>query len=98
MLTPFELSRKREEFMIFGIYPGLIGFPDPAEKADALVGLANDYLCKDILSLEIDLVEESGGLSGGSLSGDQRKRLVALPLDPVHPDILLEPKVGPQTA
>ncbi len=51
MLTPFELSRKREEFMIFGMYPGLIGFPDPAEKADALVELVNNYLYKDILSL-----------------------------------------------
>ena len=51
MLTPFELSRKREEFMIFGMYPGLVGFPDPAEKADALVELANNYLYKDILSL-----------------------------------------------
>lgn len=50
-LTPFELSRKREEFMIFGMYPGLIGFSDSAEKADVLAELANNYLYKDILSL-----------------------------------------------
>jgi len=50
-LTPFELSRKREEFIIFGMYPGLIGFPDSAEKANALAELANNYLYKDILSL-----------------------------------------------
>ncbi|MFZ2636695.1 MAG: ATP-binding protein [Rectinemataceae bacterium] len=50
-LTPFELSRKREEFIVYGMYPGLIGFPDSAEKADALAELANNYLYKDILSL-----------------------------------------------
>lgn len=50
-LTSFELSRKRDEFMIFGMYPGLIGFPDSAEKANALAELANNYLYKDILSL-----------------------------------------------
>ncbi len=50
-LTPFELSRKREECIIFGMYPGLIGFPDSAEKANALAELANNYLYKDILSL-----------------------------------------------
>jgi predicted AAA+ superfamily ATPase len=50
-LTPFELSRKREEFMIFGMYPGLIGFSDSTEKADVLAELANNYLYKDILSL-----------------------------------------------
>jgi len=50
-LTPFELSRKREEFMIFGMYPGLIKFSDPAEKAEVLAELANSYLYKDILSL-----------------------------------------------
>jgi len=49
-LTPFELSRKREEFMIYGMYPGLIGFSDPAEKAEVLAELANNYLYKDILS------------------------------------------------
>jgi predicted AAA+ superfamily ATPase len=50
-LTPFELARKREAFMIFGMYPGLIGFSDSAEKADALAELADNYLYKDILSL-----------------------------------------------
>ncbi|MDP2791545.1 MAG: AAA family ATPase [Rectinemataceae bacterium] len=50
-LTPFELSRKRDEFMIFGMYPGLIGFPDPTERAEALAELADNYLYKDILSL-----------------------------------------------
>jgi len=50
-LTPFELSRKREEFMVFGMYPGLIGFPNPAGKAEVLAELANSYLYKDILSL-----------------------------------------------
>lgn len=37
--------------MIFGMYPGLIGFPDPTERAEALTELANNYLYKDILSL-----------------------------------------------
>ena len=33
------------------MYPGLIGIPDPAEKAGALAELADNYLYKDILAL-----------------------------------------------
>jgi hypothetical protein len=50
-LTGFELSRKRDDFLIFGMYPGLIGIPDPTEKAGALAELADNYLYKDILAL-----------------------------------------------
>lgn len=50
-LTPFELSRKRDEFMIYGMYPGLIGYSNPGDRTEALAELANDYLYKDILSL-----------------------------------------------
>lgn len=50
-LTPFELARKREEFLIFGMYPGLINLPDSTEKANALAELADNYLYKDIFSL-----------------------------------------------
>jgi predicted AAA+ superfamily ATPase len=50
-LTPFELSRRREDFLIFGMYPGLVNFSNPIEKADALAELADNYLYKDIFSL-----------------------------------------------
>jgi len=51
ILTPFELSRKREEFLIYGMYPALVKFPNYTEKAGVLAELADNYLYKDILSL-----------------------------------------------
>jgi hypothetical protein len=51
ILTPFELSRKREEFLIYGMYPALVKFPDYTEKATILAELADNYLYKDILAL-----------------------------------------------
>lgn len=49
--TPFELSKKREDYIIYGMYPGLIRFEDRKEKADMLSELANEYLYKDIFAL-----------------------------------------------
>jgi len=51
ILTPFDLSRRREEFLIYGMYPGLAKFPDYMEKKAVLIELADNYLYKDILSL-----------------------------------------------
>lgn len=50
-LTPFELSRRREEYLIYGMYPGLAKFPNYAEKAGVLADLADNYLYKDIFAL-----------------------------------------------
>lgn len=51
ILTPYELARKREEFLVHGMYPGLTQFSTPADKEFALSEIAENYLFKDIFSL-----------------------------------------------
>ena len=48
----YELSQKKEDFLIFGSYPELLSAETFEGKADYLRELINSYLLKDILALE----------------------------------------------
>lgn len=48
----YELSQKKEEYMIFGSYPKVLTTPTFDEKAKYLRSLVDSYLLKDILELE----------------------------------------------
>ncbi len=48
----YELSQKKEEFLIYGSYPEVLTTVDLDQKAAYLRELVNSYLLKDILTLE----------------------------------------------
>lgn len=48
----FDLAQKKEDFLIFGSYPEVIGATTPQEKARILTGIANSYLLRDLVELE----------------------------------------------
>lgn len=48
----FELSQKKEDFLIFGSYPEVLTTKLQEEKAIYLRDLVNSYLLKDVLELE----------------------------------------------
>lgn len=48
----FELSQKKDEFLILGSYPEVLTAPTYEEKTTYLRSLVNSYLLKDILELE----------------------------------------------
>lgn len=50
--TPYELSQKKEEYLIFGSYPKVLTTISLEEKGAYLRSLVNSYLLKDILALE----------------------------------------------
>lgn len=51
-MSPFDLEQKKEDFLIFGSYPEVIGAKTYEEKAKILTGIANSYLLRDIVELE----------------------------------------------
>lgn len=51
-LNRYELSSKKEEYLIYGSYPGVLTTSSLEEKAKYLRSLVDSYLLKDILSLE----------------------------------------------
>lgn len=48
----FDLSQKKEEYLIYGSYPEVLTLPSNEEKAAYLRNIVDSYLLKDILSLE----------------------------------------------
>lgn len=48
----YELSQKKEEYLIYGSYPKILTIKSLDEKAENLRSLVNSYLLKDILALE----------------------------------------------
>lgn len=48
----FDLTQKREEYLIYGSYPEVLTLPSNEEKAAYLRNIVDSYLLKDILSLE----------------------------------------------
>lgn len=48
----YELSQKKEEYLIFGAYPKVLILSSLTEKAKHLHSIVNSYLLKDILALE----------------------------------------------
>lgn len=48
----YELSQKKEEYLIYGSYPKVLTTLASDEKAKYLASLVNSYLLKDILALE----------------------------------------------
>lgn len=48
----YELSQKKESYLIYGSYPEVLTIPSDEEKATYLRELINSYLLKDILTLE----------------------------------------------
>lgn len=51
-MSTFDLEQKKEDFLIFGSYPEVIGAKTYEEKAKILTGIANSYLLRDIVELE----------------------------------------------
>ncbi|MBI2314693.1 ATP-binding protein [Candidatus Daviesbacteria bacterium] len=51
-MNKFELSRKKEEYLIYGSYPKVLTMESFADKAKNLSQLVTSYLLKDILDLE----------------------------------------------
>ncbi len=49
---PFELERKKDEYIIYGSYPRVLTEENPEKKIKYLRSLVNSYLLKDILELE----------------------------------------------
>jgi uncharacterized protein len=50
-MNVFELQNRLEEFMIFGLYPGIFHLNSSAQKEKYLEELASSYLYKDVLEL-----------------------------------------------
>lgn len=50
--TLFDLTRKKEEFLIFGSYPEVLEATSYEEKIRILTGIANSYLLRDLIELE----------------------------------------------
>lgn len=48
----FDLTQKKEEYLIYGSYPEVLTLPTNEEKAAYLRNITDSYLLKDILSLE----------------------------------------------
>jgi len=48
-LSPFDLSHKKEDYLVFGSYPEVLLAKSDAEKREILIDIANSYLFKDIL-------------------------------------------------
>ena len=48
----FEVNRKIENFMVFGMYPEILSQDDNFKKEEKLKELINSYLFKDILALD----------------------------------------------
>lgn len=51
-MNQFELSQKKEEYLIYGSYPKVLTMKSFEEKAQNLRSLVDSYLLKDILDLE----------------------------------------------
>jgi predicted AAA+ superfamily ATPase len=49
--NPFELNRRLDEFLQFGMYPEALSIPNSADKEEFLTNLSYSYLYKDILDL-----------------------------------------------
>jgi len=47
-----DIYREIESYLVFGLYPEVLGLGSAAEKTEYLVNLRNSYLFKDILALE----------------------------------------------
>jgi predicted AAA+ superfamily ATPase len=56
--SAYELDRKLEDFMVYGMYPAVLSAGTAAEKTEILRELAGSYLLKDIL--ELDRIKASG--------------------------------------
>jgi uncharacterized protein len=59
-LSYFDLTYRFEEFLLYGTYPSVIALPDYESKARQLRSLADNYLYKDIL--ELDLIKKTSVL------------------------------------
>ncbi|MDA3930363.1 MAG: ATP-binding protein [Prolixibacteraceae bacterium] len=47
----FDIQNKIEEYLIYGLYPGLLNYGSIIEKEKYLLELSNSYLYKDVLEL-----------------------------------------------
>ena len=47
-----DIYREIESYLVFGLYPEVLGLGSAVEKTEYLVNLRNSYLFKDILALE----------------------------------------------
>jgi predicted AAA+ superfamily ATPase len=56
--SAYELDRKLEDFLVYGMYPAVLCAGTAAEKTEILRELAGSYLLKDIL--ELDRIKASG--------------------------------------
>ncbi len=72
----YELTQKKEMYLIYGSYPEVLTLPTLEEKATYLRGIVNSYLLKDILALQdvkgskvlIDLLRLLAFQIGGEVS------------------------------
>lgn len=47
----FEIQSRLDEYLIYGLYPGMLQFGNAVEKEKYLLELSNSYLYKDVLEL-----------------------------------------------
>ena len=47
----FDIQSKLDEYLIYGLYPGMLQYGNAAEKEKYLLELSNSYLYKDVLEL-----------------------------------------------
>lgn len=52
-LTPFEASRRLQEWMIYGAYPEVVALEGIQAKQDRISEIADSYLIKDILEFQL---------------------------------------------
>jgi predicted AAA+ superfamily ATPase len=51
-LTPFELKKNLEKYLIYGSYPKVVAATTDAEKREHITEITHSYLLKDILALD----------------------------------------------
>lgn len=51
-LTPFELKKNLEKYLIFGSYPEVIAATTDAEKRECIIEITHSYLLKDIMAFD----------------------------------------------
>ncbi len=52
LYNKFDLSGRKDEYLVFGSYPQTINLKNKSQKVDYLMELTHSYLLKDILALE----------------------------------------------
>lgn len=50
-MTRFELQEQRENFLIYGMYPGILNHENIQDRRELLAELSEAYLYKDILAI-----------------------------------------------